>query len=41
MGFVGHASKISEKKEAAQAAAAQKQAMTAEADTFRGVHLEP
>ncbi|KAH9937451.1 uncharacterized protein B0H18DRAFT_970690 [Fomitopsis serialis] len=37
----GHASKLTEKKEAAQAAAAQQQAMTAQADTFRGVHLDP
>ncbi|TFY69070.1 hypothetical protein EVJ58_g656 [Rhodofomes roseus] len=37
----GRASKLAEQKEAAQAAAAQKEAMTAEADTFRGVHLDP
>lgn len=30
-----------EKKQAAQAAAAQKQALAAEADAFRGVHLHP
>ena len=33
--------KLVEKKQAAQAAAAQKQAMAAEADAFRGVHLGP
>ncbi|KZT74855.1 hypothetical protein DAEQUDRAFT_720036 [Daedalea quercina L-15889] len=37
----GHASKIFEKKEAVQAAVVQAQAMTAQADTFRGVHLDP
>ncbi|THH02478.1 hypothetical protein EW026_g368 [Hermanssonia centrifuga] len=33
--------KLQEKKEAAQAAAAQKEALAAEADAFRGVHLAP
>lgn len=32
---------LSEKQEAAQTAALQKQAMRAEADAFRGVHLDP
>ena len=31
--------KLNEKKQAAQAAAAQKQALAADADAFRGVHL--
>ncbi|TCD70092.1 hypothetical protein EIP91_005074 [Steccherinum ochraceum] len=35
----GRSAKLNEKKQAAQAAAAQKQAMAAEADAFRGVHL--
>jgi hypothetical protein len=32
---------LSEKQEAAQTAALQKQALRAEADAFRGVHLDP
>ena len=32
---------LTEKQEAAQSAALQKQAMRAEADAFRGVHLDP
>lgn len=32
---------LSEKQEAAHTAALQKQAMRAEADAFRGVHLDP
>lgn len=33
--------KLVEKKQAAQAAAMQKQVLAAEADAFRGVHLGP
>ena len=43
--MLGHISKLSAKKEATQAVTAQKEAiaaeLTAEADTFRGVHLDP
>ncbi|EED81264.1 predicted protein [Postia placenta Mad-698-R] len=37
----GRAAKASEQKQATEAAAAQKQAVAAEEDTFRGVHLDP
>ncbi|CCM01645.1 uncharacterized protein FIBRA_03706 [Fibroporia radiculosa] len=37
----GRTSKVLEKQEAAETAAAQKQAVSAEEDTFRGVHLDP
>lgn len=40
-GRLGRVAKMMEKKQAAQAAAAQKQAISAEEDTFRGVHLDP
>lgn len=36
-----NSAKLVEKKQAAQVVAAQKQAMAAEADAFRGVHLGP
>ena len=36
-----HRAKVADTKEAAETAAASKQARMEEADTFRGVHLDP